>query len=152
MLKITVRNLLLMTLPLTLAVGCMHSRPLAPTSTRPVDRVYADGTTGSPIILPSVPAPAGASPAGWDLAQQLRGMFTADATLAPYPSEVKAIIDKESRGIVTLRGTIINPQERKRLHDRIAQVSGVTQVDDQLVVGAQSPQGDLDIQGPVYPK
>jgi hypothetical protein len=157
MLKTTVRNLISMTLPLTLAVGCMLSRPETPgvdhavgaAFTEPFAQVGTGEASGPGIVMPSVPAPAGASPEDWALGERVRELLTSDRTLAPYPSEVQTIVDQKSKGLVRLRGTIINPQERRRLRDRIAQVPGVTQVDDQLTVAAPHPQGVADTRAPL---
>ena len=151
---------LVWTLPLTLALGCatnssdrrvsraemfesMPAAAMTATSDRPAQRVYPEQPING-IITPSMAPPAGASEADWAIAQNIRGTLTADRSLAPYPSEVQATVDKNAPGTVRLRGTIVNPQERDRLHNTISQLPGVTTVDDQLVVAGSPPHGALD--------
>jgi hypothetical protein len=62
-------------------------------------------------------------------------VLTEEKTLAPYPSQISVAVDKNSKGLVELHGYVANDNERQKLHDRIAQVPGVLQIDDQIVLG-----------------
>jgi hypothetical protein len=161
MTKSTLGSLLGLTSSLLWAAGCANTRPetastynnlpsesLTPTSDNKAQRVYTDDKTKAPRLAP----PPGASDENWAITQSIHEALLADRTLAPYPGEATAILDKDSKGLVRLKGTIINDQERKRLRDTIAQIPGVKQVDDQMVVAAPSPQGDVDLQKPVLTK
>jgi hypothetical protein len=153
--KTTFRNMFWMSLPLVLAVGCAHTQPqagplysdvppraLAPTSELPVERVYAEQNS----ITPS-----GASAADWALNERIRGLLTGDKTLGPFPGEVTAAVDKQNHGLVRLSGTINNDMERKRMCDAIANVQGVTQVQDKMVAAMPLPIGAVDVRDPVVP-
>jgi osmotically-inducible protein OsmY len=63
--------------------------------------------------------------------EAIRQMLMQDKKLAPPPSNV---IATTHNGVVTLRGTIPTRRTRETLVDRIAQLPGVTQVDDQLKI------------------
>jgi osmotically-inducible protein OsmY len=56
---------------------------------------------------------------------------------------VSAEIVKGSNGSVILRGQVQNTSERKRLHDSIANLPGVNQVDDQVTVGSPNGNGTI---------
>jgi len=157
--KTTSKNMFWMSLPLALSVGCAHTQPqttpaysdvppraLAPTSDLPVERVYA----GQDSITPTA-APSGASAADWALNERIRGLLTGDKSLAPFPGEVMVVVDKQNHGLVRLSGTIINDLERHRMCDAIANVEGVTQVDDKMLVTTLIPKGAVDVREPVAP-
>jgi len=165
MTKSTLGSLLGLTSTLLWAAGCASTQPetastyndfppesLTPTSDNQAQRVYTDDKTGQVINAPRLAPPPGASEENWAITQSIHEALLADRTLAPYPGEATAILDKDSKGLVRLKGTIINDQERKRFRDTIAQIPGVKQVDDQMVVAAPSPQGDVDLQKPVLTK
>jgi hypothetical protein len=103
--KTTFKNMFWMSLPLALAVGCAHTQPqtapvysdvppraLAPTSERPVERVYAEQDS-----ITRTAAPSGASAADWALNERIRGLLTGNKTLDPFPGEVMATVDKQNR-------------------------------------------------------
>lgn len=157
MLKTTFKNLFWMSLPLALAVGCAHTQPqttpvysdvpsraLTPTSELPVERVYAEQDS-----ITRTAAPYGASAADWALNERIRGLLTGDKTLGPFPGEVMATVDKQSHGLVRLSGTINNDMERRRMCDAIANVEGVTQVEDKMLVAERLPIGAVDVRDPV---
>ena len=158
--KNIVQTLLCVALPLTFAVGCAHtpkqeaelyepvdSATLTPTSARPVSRVYADDQGRPRGITRTAPA-KGASAEDWALGEELRAALTTEKSLA-YPSEVLVAVDKNSKGSVKLRGVVPNDRERQRLHDRIAAVPGVLQIDDQVTVGLPVHPGALDSRKPI---
>ena len=154
--KTTFKNMFWMSLPLALAVGCAHTQPhtapvysdvpraLVPTSDFPVERVYAEQDS-----ITRTAAPSGASAADWALNERIRGLLTGDKTLGPFPGEVMAVVDKQNHGLVRLSGTINNDMERKRMCDAIANVEGVTQVEDKMVAAAPLPRGAVDVRDPV---
>ena len=159
--KNNVQTLFCMALPLTFAVGCAHSpqqeadlydpvdaAALTPTSARPVSRVYADDQAPQGIIARTTPA-KGASAEDWALGEELRGALTTEKSLAPYPSEISVAVAKDSKGLVRLRGSVPNDRERQRLHDRIAQVPGVLQIDDKVTVSLPVNPGNFDSQKPI---
>src|SRR3954467_3569979 len=148
------KMLLVVTLPLTFVVGCAHTRPdeaalygpapdltLTTTSDRPVTRVYPSDVRPEGIIWPPAAAPSGAADGDWALSEEIRGVLTTDKSLAPYPSDVSAIVDKNNKGLVRLRGYVPNNHEKDRLHDRFAQIPGVAQLDDQIEVGLPDRPG-----------
>ena len=145
--KNVVQALLSVTLPLTLVVGCTNTRQqnaeldrsaagaaLTPTYIGTGSAVNADDATPEGIIG-RTPAPPGSSAEDWALGERLRGVLTEEKSLAPYPSQISIGVEKDSKGLVTLRGYVANDNEKQKLHDRIAQVPGVLQIDDQIVLG-----------------
>jgi hypothetical protein len=151
------KSVLSATVPLILAVGCAHTPSnetamygpeptpgLKPTSDIASARVYPGDVRPEGIIFPPAPAPAGATESDWALGEEVRGAFTTDWSLAPYPSDVSAIVDKNSKGTVRLRGYVPNDTDRQRLHTRIAEVPGVQNIDDQIVVGLPENIGQPD--------
>ena len=129
-----VRNLWF-ALPICCAVGCATHHNVTPTSERGASRVYA--VTNEP----SMPPPQGVPADQWQLSQEVQGLLLSDKTIAPYPSEVTVVVDKNTPGLVHVKGNIINTYERRKLRARIEQLPGVTQVDDQTVVGPRMPSG-----------
>jgi hypothetical protein len=145
--KHIVQALLSVTLPLTLVVGCADTRqqnaavdrPAAGAAQTPTyiaagSAVNADDATPEGIIG-RTPPPPGSSAGDWALGERLRGVLTEEKSLAPYPSQISIAVEKDSKGLVTLRGYVANDNEKQKLHDRIAQVPGVLQIDDQIVLG-----------------
>jgi hypothetical protein len=156
MLKTALKNLLWISLPLVLAVGCAHTetekpvvysdlpeRPATPTSEQTATRVYA----GQESITPTAP-PAGVSAEDWTLNENLRALFTSDKRLAPYPSEVTAVVDQKEHGVVRLSGHVVNTATRKRVNEAVAKLPGVTRVEDHMVVGSHMPTGYQDLRSP----
>ena len=130
-------TLLSATLMLVLTAGCAHQSAsteptfaelpppaLAPTSDRG-NAAFVPLTGGVSDIAP----PPGAPAADWDLAETIRAELTRDKALAHSPME--AVVKD---GTVTLRGYAPNQHARQLVHDRIASLPGVKQVDDQLEV------------------
>ena len=60
-----------------------------------------------------------------------------------------AVVDKQNHGLVRLSGTINNDMERKRMCDAIANVEGVTQVEDKMIAAAPVPIGAVDARDPL---
>jgi hypothetical protein len=147
------KNLCSLSLPLILALGCAHTgtqkpvvysdlpeRAATPTSEQPTQRVYPGQENAAP--------PSGVSAEDWALNEKLRTLFTTDKRLAPYPSEVTAVVDQKERGVVRLSGHVINTATRKRVHEAVATLSGVTRVEDHMVVSLRQPTGYLDLRSP----
>lgn len=156
MLKTVLKNGFWMSLPLVLAVGCAHTetdkpvvysdvpeRQVSATSARPEERVYA----GQDSITATAP-PSGVSSQDWTLNEDLRALFTGDKKLAPYPSEVTAVVDQKEQGVVHLSGRVINEATRKRVHEAVSKLPGVTRVDDHMVISRRQPTGYLDLRSP----
>lgn len=139
---------------LVLAAGCAHQSPqpqptfsalpppaLAPTSDRGNATVApVAGANGS-----SVAPPPGAPPEDWELAETIRAELTKDKKLVHEPME--AIVNK---GVVTLRGYAPTKGARQKLHDRIATLPGVKQVDDQIKIRSSTgswPGSSQDFDG-----
>jgi hypothetical protein len=133
--KKNLKNLLWLSLPLLLAAGCADNRrdasvsyrpslngSMTPTSDRDASRVYSDG----PAITPTSPPP-GASSQDWTLAEEIRGLLTSEPKLGNAP--VVAVV---KNGVVTLHGDVRNEKDRRRLHDEISRLPGVTRIDDQM--------------------
>jgi osmotically-inducible protein OsmY len=137
--KKRLNNLVWLTVPMLLAVGCADahrnssvsyspalSEPATATSDRPEARAYPapDAATTATV------APQGASPQDWTLAEEIRSLLMSDRTLGKAP--MTAVVNN---GVVTLRGEFRNEKERQRLHDEIAKLPGVQRVEDQLEHG-----------------
>jgi|SRR5690348_15153005 osmotically-inducible protein OsmY len=130
------KNLVWLTVPLLLAVGCAEnhrdtsvsyspalSESVSPTSDRAETRVYpAPPASGADVST----VPAGATPQDWKLAQEIQSLLMSDRTVGKAP--VAAVVNN---GVVTLRGEVRNKKERARLREEIANLPGVTRVDDQ---------------------
>jgi hypothetical protein len=157
MLKTIFKNLLLIALPLGLAVGCAENRPqtqasyssdpsemLTPTSAQPGQRVYTDTETPSGAAV--TPAPSGATPANWAIAQEIQDRLLSDPTLAPMGSSLAATVDND--GVVTLRGTVGSDSEQKRVCDIVSGLPGVRSVNNQMNGGRTLNNGNLNMQGP----
>lgn len=125
-------------LMLLLTSGCAHRSaqtqptfselppaPLAPTSDRG-DAAVVPVAGGNEF---SVAPPPGAPAEDWTLAETIRAELTKDKKLVHEPME--AIVN---RGVVTLRGYAPTQGARKKLHDRIAGLPGVKEVDDQIKI------------------
>ncbi len=147
-----VQSLFLVTLPVVLLTGCAHSArqeadhyslapgaQLTPTS-RPDAGAYA-GDSGNYNSLPPATTAEPTSAGDAVLADNLRRALIAEQSLNPYASGVSVVVDKSNKGLVTLRGAVPSEEVRQQLHQRIAAVPGVNQIDDQLVVGVPPEPG-----------
>jgi hypothetical protein len=132
------QTLLSASLMILFTAGCAHqsaqNQPmfselpppaLAPTSDRGVAAIVPVAGGSASDIAP----PPGAPAEDWALAETIRAELTKDKNLAHSPME--AVVNK---GVVTLRGYAPNQHARQVLHDRIASLPGVQQVDDQLEI------------------
>jgi osmotically-inducible protein OsmY len=130
-------NLVWLTVPMLLAVGCAEtprdssvsyspalSEPVTATSDRPEARAYP--APGAPTT--ATVAPPGASAQDWTLAEEIRSLLMSDRTLGKA-APMTAVVNN---GVVTLQGEFRNEKERQRLHDAIAKLPGVQRVEDQL--------------------
>jgi hypothetical protein len=155
MLKRIFKNAVWMAVPLSLAVGCATHQTttaeaeygpvpvLTPTSSEPEQRIYSTAP-GDVAATSSVDAPPpGATPQSWSVAEGIREKLTEDPTLAPLGS--KLITQVGTDGVVTLKGVVKTERERQRVRDTIANVPGVTSVnDDQLRIGTYGGDGKLN--------
>jgi len=135
--KKSLNNLVWLTVPLLLALGCAENRrdssvsyspalseSVSPTSDRPETRVYsAPPASGADVTT----VPAGANSQDWALAQEIRSLLMSDRTIGKAP-----VVATVKSGIVTLHGEVRNERERERLRNEIAALPGVQRVDDQL--------------------
>jgi hypothetical protein len=122
-------------IPLLLCAGCAsdhHEQTatytpldpslLAPTSDRDQNRMYSGpGNSGQ----------SPASPEDIKIGQEIRDLLMNDKKLATPPSNV---IASARQGVVTLRGTMPTPTDKKKLVERIVALPGVTRVEDQIEV------------------
>ena len=99
--------------------------------------------------MPGMTPPKGVDASEWQLSEEIRGMLMSDRSLVPYPSEVTVVVDKNTNGLVHVRGHIVNTYERRKLRARLEQLPGVMQVDDKSVVGPRMPSGTVDLGAPV---
>ena len=136
--KKSFNNLVWLSVPLLLAVGCAErerassvsyspalsesSESFTPTSDRTGARVYA-----SPAASDQFAPPPGAAPQDWNVAEEVRSLLRSEPKLgnAPMAAVVK-------NGVVTLRGSVRNENERERLREEVARLPGVLRVDDQM--------------------
>jgi len=91
-----------------------------PTSTRSVVRVYPESST-----VQSVPADE------WNTAMAVRNMIATDGYLKAAARNVDIEV---IRNMAILRGTVPSEYDRQELAARIAQVPGITSVDNRLIV------------------
>jgi len=80
--------------------------------------------------------PAGASNQDWQLAEEIRALLSANPKLGNAP--MAAVVNN---GVVTLRGSVRNKTDRRRLIEQIAALPGVQRVDDQMEFGNPSGIG-----------
>jgi osmotically-inducible protein OsmY len=66
------------------------------------------------------------------LAQRIEQMLREDTTLATAAQNIQVHV---SNGRVTLMGSVSSQQEKTDLESKAQQVAGVTQVNNQLIVG-----------------
>jgi len=128
------KNLFWFALPLLAAVGCAYQRypsgytetyvAPTPTSTRNVVRVYPDTSVSSS----SVPADE------WANAMAVRNMIAGDSYLKGAARNVDVEVIHNT---AILRGTVVSEYDRQELAARIAQVPGITSVDNRLLVAAR---------------
>jgi hypothetical protein len=158
------RSLLSVTLPLAFLVGCAHGpqrearfddsvvTALTPTSQHEISRIYADAADPNvaqeAIILPTA-VPEGAATDDWALGESVRAALTSDKSHATYPSRIIVVVDKETKGLVRLTGTVSSDRERRELEEKITNIPGVQQVDNQLRIGTVDDPGEVDIRVPV---
>jgi hypothetical protein len=146
-----------MALPLTLALGCASNQShteasygpietLTPTSGEPEKRIYSNvdpGTVSQSTSTSMAAPPAGANPANWQVAEEIRQKLMEDHSLARIGDSVIADVGQD--GVVTLKGHVSSPSEKERVRDGIANLPGVTGVNDQLGVGKSSGNGTVDM-------
>jgi hypothetical protein len=130
--------LLSASLMLFLTAGCAHQ----PAQTQPAfselppPALAPTSDRGNPAFVPvaggsvsDIAPPPGAPAADWDLAEIIRAELTRDKSLVHSPMQAAV-----KNGTVTLRGYAPNQHARQRLHDRIASLPGVKQVDDEIEI------------------
>src|SRR5215469_9860265 len=106
--KRQIRNIIWLSIPLALVVGCAENRrdasvsyspalsdSFSPTSDRMDSRMYAEPPMGAEVTT----VPAGAGPQDWKLAEEIRSLLTSDRSLGKAP--MGAVVNN---GVVTLRG------------------------------------------------
>jgi hypothetical protein len=155
-----VRVLFVLVFALALAAGCAHNRDrgagvfspvadteLTPASTRSESRVYPDTPEG---IIERTAPPTGVSADDWALTENIRAALSRDRTVGPYPSGVSITVDKNRKGVVILRGLVPTDSQRRRIKASVAQVPGVLQIDDQIVIGTPANPGVVDPSKPIY--
>ena len=131
-----IKNIIWLSIPLALVVGCAEthrdasvsyspalSDSFKPTSDRMDSRMYAEPPMSGEVTT----VPSGAGPQDWKLAEEIRSLLMSDRSLGKAP--MAAVVNN---GVVTLRGSVRNDKERERLRDEIARLPGVQRVDDQL--------------------
>jgi len=88
-----------------------------------VARVYTTPESSAEVTA----RPAGATSQDWQLAEEIRGLLTADPKLGNAP--MAAVVNN---GVVTLRGSVRNEKDRERLRQQIGALPGVQRVDDEM--------------------
>jgi hypothetical protein len=125
-------------LMLLLTAGCAHQSASIqpPFAEQPPPAPAPTSDRGATAFVPvsgggvsDIAPPPGATAEDWDLAETIRAELTRDKTLARAPME--AVVKS---GTVTLRGYAPNQHARQRIHDRIASLPGVKQVDDEIEI------------------
>ena len=132
------RLCLALLLPGTFAAGCVRSHHavyytpapgavvVAPTSDRPVERVYPAPT----VTVPSSPPPD-VNSADVAVAASVSQLLKADRSLSDATRNVEASV---AGGVVTLRGTVPTDHDRDEIVERVSRIPGVTRVRDHLGV------------------
>jgi hypothetical protein len=159
MLKAIYKNMVWMTIPLGLALGCASNRPetqtqtsyapaatLTPTSGEPEQRIYSTVDPGTVTTSEDIDAPpAGANAQNWQLAEAIREKLTRDTSIAPFGSSLIAEVGKDNT--VTLKGRVSSSSEKDRVRATIANVPGVAGVnDDALSIGRSTGKGTIYMQ------
>jgi len=120
------KNRLWLLLPLAFLAGCAENSPqgsavyspaLSPTSDHQQNRVYGTADKASAQDI--------------QLGEEVRQLLMQNKKLAPPPSNVIATAHD---GVVTLTGRVPTTRTKQEIHQQIAQLPGVTRVDDNLEV------------------
>jgi len=149
-------------LAIAMLTGCAHQSaestasydPLPSSVDRPTSngrdqRIYSGTVTAPDGGSASVTLnPQGAPTASQDVADTIRKMILSDRTLVPYPAKVVATMDPASKNTVVLKGNVPSESVKKRLVERVSSVAGVSQVNDQLVVGFPKSSREVDLSAP----
>jgi hypothetical protein len=72
-------------------------------------------------------------------------MLLADRNLLPYPSKVVAAMHPTEKGTVGLSGAVPNGQVKRKLLARVAEVPGVTRVEDKVEIALPEKPGEVDL-------
>ena len=137
-----IKNLIWLTVPIIVGSGCAtyYHDPYAarsevvtpaPTSTSSDVRVYPNP---APRTLESPPAASAVPGDEWNTAVRVRNLIAGDGYLKGAARNVDVEV---IRGAAILRGTVASEYDREELAARIGQVTGVTVVDNRLVVAAR---------------
>jgi hypothetical protein len=155
MLKAICKNVVWMAIPLTVALGCASNRTqetsygpsatLTPTSGEPEQRIYSTVDPGAVSTTEDFAAPpAGANAQNWQVAQAIQEKMIQDPSIAPQGSSLIAEVGKDNT--VTLKGRVSSPSEKDRVRATIAEVPGVTAVNDEaLGIGRSTGRGTVDL-------
>lgn len=148
MLNAIYKNLIWMTLPVSLAIGCAADRPQAEAVYSPLPAGRLEATSALPeqqiydASVPSDVTPGSATAANWKLGEEIRERLLADRTIGSYPESLR--VEVGNGGIVTLRGSVRSRSEERRTCESIATLPGVNRIDNELVVGGAENTGTLD--------
>ena len=112
--------------PPSTVINTPSTTVLAPTSSRPVVRVYSP----EPSRVVAVPV-SGAHEADLALAEDIRSGLSSDTSLMDAARNVQMSIYD---GRVTLTGTTGTENARQLLHTAVARMPGVASLDDQVTV------------------
>jgi hypothetical protein len=156
MLKAICKNVVWMAIPLSLALGCASTRTetqasdgqtitLTPTSGEPEQRIYSTVDPGTVNTSEDIDAaPKGANAQNWQVAEAIREKMIQDKSLAPFGSSLIAEVGKDNT--VTLKGRVSSSSEKERVRDTIANVPGVSGVnDDALGIGRSTDKGTINM-------
>jgi len=126
----------------TVLAGCVHSHhapvvyeptpvyspaTIAPTSERPVVRVYSEPETA--VVLPPNPATVRAN--DLELADRIRRMFQTDPTLSSISRNVTITVRD---GSATMTGTVLTQSDREMLRRAIRSTPGLERLEDRTQV------------------
>ena len=130
------RMLLLVSFVLVATLGCdQHDR----TTTVNPDRSVAPPPPATSPTAPEGETPTSELPTMSDsdhaLAQRVEQALREDTTLATAAHHIQVHV---SEGQVTLRGSVSSQQEKRDLESKAQQVTGVTQVNNQLTIASAS--------------
>ena len=151
----TFKTLLSSGLLFLLAAGCAHHQPESASNSSPTLTPTSAASSQGGAYTATVTAPGGASgtltaaspsasPEDQKLGESIRQMIMADNTLAPYPSQVTAIMDPASPGTVILSGSVPTDRAKRKLQARVAAMDGVKRVENRLLIGEPDKLGEFD--------
>lgn len=138
-------------------VGCVRHEPrtpatfsevpsrLEPTSNSGTQRVYTSAITAPNGAQGSITyGTATLNQGDAAIGETVRKMVLDDPKLVPYPSKVTAAMDPNAKGKVVLTGMVPTQAVKKKLVERVREVPGVTDVEDNVTLDLPNKSREVD--------